>query len=73
MRLISYVNVNAQKHMLVDDFIDWPYSSFNEIVSEEPSFLCRNELFSLFDGRDKFIEHLKEYCKHISESGRRVG
>lgn len=46
---------------MVDDFRKLTCSSFDEIISDNPTFLCRNEIFTLFGGKEQFIISLKEY------------
>ena len=59
-RLIIYIHQNPQKHGFVDDFRDWPYSSYGSIISDQPSRLSRNLVLEKFDGVDGFIElHLQ--------------
>lgn len=53
--LIAYIHRNPQKHGFVDDFRDWPYSSYHAILSDQPTRLGKTAVLSWFDGRDDFI------------------
>jgi REP element-mobilizing transposase RayT len=55
-QIINYIHGNAQKHGLIENFCNYRYSSYNELLSGEPTFLMREEIFKWFGGRDKFIE-----------------
>lgn len=55
-----YINVNAQKHKLVDDYSKYKWSSYHTILSDKPTKLFRNELLEWFGGKEKFINILKE-------------
>lgn len=48
IHLITYIHQNPQKHRFVDDFRDWPYSSYHTFVSGKPSHLKRDEALAWF-------------------------
>ena len=50
IRLILYIHQNPQKHGLVDNFRDWPYSSYGAFLSTKPTHLKRDEVWQWFDG-----------------------
>jgi putative transposase len=49
--LIRYIHRNPQKHGLVEDFRDWPYSSYHVLLSSEPTLLARAKVFKWLNGR----------------------
>jgi putative transposase len=49
-RLIVYIHQNPQKHGFVEDFRDWPYSSYHTLLSDKPTHLQRDTVLSWFDG-----------------------
>ena len=49
-RLITYIHHNPQKHGLIADFRDWPYSSYHALCSTRPTGLRRDEVLGWFDG-----------------------
>jgi len=62
LRLIAYIHQNPQKHGFVDDFREWPYSSYHTILSQKDTRLKRDEVLTWFgegaqvDARKQFIE-----------------
>jgi putative transposase len=50
-RVIVYIHQNPQKHRLVRDFREWPYSSFHVQFSNQPSFVNRENVMKLFATR----------------------
>ncbi len=55
MRLIVYIHQNPQKHQFVTDFRDWNYSSYHDLVSNNPTRLQREKVLQLFGSREDFI------------------
>ncbi len=55
MRLIIYIHQNPQKHKFVTDFRDWNYSSYHDIISNNPTRLQREKVLQLFGSRADFI------------------
>lgn len=53
---IIYVHANAQKHGIVEDFKQYCYSSYDEILSGHSSNVCVQKVLDLFGGKDRFIE-----------------
>ena len=49
-RLITYIHHNPQKHGLIADFRDWPYSSYRALCASLPTRLCRDEVLAWFGG-----------------------
>ena len=63
--LVCYINTNAQKHNLVEDFKDWKWSSYNGIVYNKRTKLLKDELIGYFNDRKNFIYCHQEYAKKI--------
>ncbi|WP_461491204.1 transposase [Pontibacter sp. HJ8] len=59
-RLIFYIHFNPQHHGLIDDFSDWPHSSYPSIVSKSKTSLQREEVLEWFGGRDRYTLFHKE-------------
>lgn len=55
MRLIVYIHQNPQKHRFEDNFCDWNYSSYHELITDIPTLLQRNGMMQLFGSREDFI------------------
>ena len=60
MRLIVYIHQNPQKHKFVEDFRDWNYSSYHDLIGNAPTRLQRNKIMELFGSREDFIRIHKE-------------
>jgi REP-associated tyrosine transposase len=55
IRLIVYIHQNPQHHRLVDDFRDWPYSSYNAFLAEgKRTRIDKETVMSWFDGLADF-------------------
>jgi REP element-mobilizing transposase RayT len=50
VHLVAYIHRNPQKHGFVQDYRDWPYSSFPATVSGKPTRLKRDEVMNWFGG-----------------------
>lgn len=55
-QLIHYIHFNPQKHGFVEDFRQYPYSSYQAIVSEKSTRLCKDEVLNWFQGKDSFVK-----------------
>jgi putative transposase len=55
MRLIVYVHQNPQKHKFVEDFRDWNYLSYHDLIANVPTRLQRDRILQLFGSREDFI------------------
>jgi len=53
---IFYVHKNAKHHGLVKEIGDWPFDSYNSILSNKPTALKRNEVIEWFGSLQHFIE-----------------
>ena len=56
LSLITYIHRNPQKHGLVDDFRDWPYSSFDAILHDKPTRVDKTAVLDYFGNQVQFIE-----------------
>ena len=54
--LIAYIHRNPQKHGFVDDFRDWPYSSYAAILLDKPTRVGRTAVLDWFGGAVGFVE-----------------
>ncbi|MDO8588853.1 MAG: hypothetical protein Q7T82_17635 [Armatimonadota bacterium] len=50
LAVIHYIHHNPQKHGLVKDFRDWPYSSYHALLSDKPTRLARPVVLDWFGG-----------------------
>jgi REP element-mobilizing transposase RayT len=54
-RVITYIHQNPQLHGFVDDFREWPYSSYHAMLSERPTRVRRVAALEWFGGRAGFL------------------
>jgi putative transposase len=48
LRLLIYILQNPQRHGLIDDFRDWPYSSYGVMTGNQPTFIKRDVIREWF-------------------------
>lgn len=53
-QLVLYIHHNPQKHGFVTDFRTWPYSSYQALLSLQPTRLKKDVVLEWFDGRAGF-------------------
>ncbi len=59
--LIQYIHRNPQTHGFVNDFRDWPWSSYGAILASKPTKVQRDTVLDWFNGRSHFATaHLTE-------------
>ncbi len=54
-QLVLYIHRNPQRHGLVSDFRDWPFSSYHPILSPAFTPLKRDEVIDCFDSLDALL------------------
>ncbi|RBQ03764.1 transposase [Pedobacter miscanthi] len=66
--LIYYIHSNPQKHGVLRDFRDYPYSSYNVVLSDKPTALKREEVIDWFGGLNFYKEyHEKKHQQLIDD------
>jgi putative transposase len=63
--LIYYIHANPQRHQIIGDFRDYKYSSYQEIISAETTYLSRNEVLNWFGGKHFFEEYHAERVQYL--------
>lgn len=65
--LIYYIHSNPKKHKITSDFANYSWSSFRAFLSDEPTYLLRENVLEWFGGREAFIQfhQLKENFEQI--------
>ena len=53
-RVIFYIHANPIVGKCCERIEDWPYSSYNAIISESPTTIKRKEVLDWFNGKDDF-------------------
>lgn len=61
-RLIHYIHFNPQKHGFVDDFRQYPFSSYQAIISGKPTNISKDEVLTWFQGKDNFEQLHNVLC-----------
>jgi REP element-mobilizing transposase RayT len=63
--LIAYIHLNPTKHGFTDDFRDYKFSSYQSILSDNPTKLKRIDVIYLFDDKENFVYwHDSKKIKH---------
>ncbi|MGB0880306.1 MAG: transposase [Polaribacter sp.] len=55
-KLILYIHLNPEKHQISEDFKEYKHSSYQAILSTNKTDLAREDVISLFDDIENFIE-----------------
>lgn len=63
MRLVHYIHWNPQKHGFIEDFRDYPYSSYHLFLTDKPVLVRRDEVLEWFEGRAGFVMKHQELTK----------
>ncbi len=65
LHLVVYIHHNPQQHGFVQDFRDWPYSSFFPLLQKDEGILAVHTVMDFFDGPANFREsHLQTIFPH---------
>ncbi len=61
LNLILYVQSNPVKHNFIDDFQNYRYSSYNEIVNNTSKIVNSEDVIGLFHDLDnfKYVQNIK--------------
>jgi REP element-mobilizing transposase RayT len=54
--LVTYIHQNPQLHGFVDDFREWPFSSYHAILSDQATRVQRDATLAWFGGRVGFSD-----------------
>jgi REP-associated tyrosine transposase len=66
--LIAYIHRNPQAHGFVDDFQEWPWSSYNALLSEKPTQVQRVAVLEWFGNRAVLADaHLQDVDEGLIE------
>ena len=55
-RAVFYIHSNAAKHKIIADFTKYKWSSWQSLVSDKNTLLCRSKLLDWFGGLSRMIE-----------------
>jgi len=62
-QLMIYIHANPLKHKIVEDFTSYKWSSYQAILSDIPTDLCRNDVLDWFGGKKNFIKSHREQSR----------
>jgi REP element-mobilizing transposase RayT len=54
VRLIVYIHQNPEAHGMIEDYRDWPYSSYHALVSSKATHLDRQAVYQWFEDSETF-------------------
>lgn len=54
--LVAYIHQNPQKHGIVNDFRDWPWTSYGAFLTNQHSHLQREFVLDWFGSQTEFLE-----------------
>jgi hypothetical protein len=54
--LVTYIHRNSEIHGFVDDFREWPYSSYDTLRKTAPTKIQREVVLDWFDGPEAFVD-----------------
>ena len=55
--LVHYIHTNPQKHGIIDDFRQYPWSSYNRIIRDRPSKLKKEEVMNWFSTKENYVNY----------------
>lgn len=62
--LVIYIHFNPQRHGLINDFREWPYSSYKAIAGGLDTKIRKDEVLGWFGGQTGFVSsHLDWECE----------
>lgn len=68
--LVNYIHLNPIKAGLCGSYEEWKFSSYNSIISSQPSHVKRDEVLEYFGGKDNFLfihQQMKDDFSALSE------
>ena len=55
--LVHYIHTNPQKHGIIDDFRQYPWSSYTRIIRDRPSKLKKEEVLNWFSTKENYVNY----------------
>jgi putative transposase len=65
--VITYIHQNPQKHCFVNDFRNWPYSSYQELIKNGSGLLDKEVVLDLFGGMESYLHLSNEWVSDAKE------
>lgn len=54
-RLVLYIHTNAQRHGIIDNFVNYPHSSYHVYIAETETSISKSYILNLFEDIENFI------------------
>ena len=55
--LVHYIHTNPQRHRIIDDFRQYPWSSYERILLTKPSKLKKEEVLAWFNNKENYLNY----------------
>lgn len=55
--LVHYIHTNPQRHHIIDDFRQYPWSSYERITIDRPSKLKKEEVLAWFKNKENYLNY----------------
>lgn len=55
--LVHYIHTNPQRHRIIDDFRQYPWSSYERILLARPSKLRKEEVIAWFKNKENYLNY----------------
>lgn len=55
IRLLIYIHQNPEKHGIIQDYRDWKWNSYHELIHKTPILIDSRDIFQLTGGRNAFL------------------
>ena len=55
--LVHYIHTNPQRHRIIDDFRQYPWSSYERILISRPSKLKKEEVLQWFRNKENYLNY----------------
>lgn len=55
--LTHYIHTNPQKHGIIDNFRQYPWSSYDRIIRDKPSKLKKEEVLQWFRNKENYVNY----------------
>lgn len=55
--LVHYIHTNPQRHRIIDDFRQYPWSSYKQILLTKPSKLKKEEVIAWFNNKENYLNY----------------
>lgn len=66
-QLVLYIHYNPQKHGIIHDYRNWPFSSYELFFNDKPSRIRREEVLELFGDLQMFSSAHEHYLPNYEK------